>query len=250
MPKSLLAGQSVTKIRILKLNHKKLNCAFTLAEVLITLAIIGVVAAITIPALMNRTQDKEFKTKMKKEYSVLSEAFQSLKNDYGDSIIDAFADCPHPEAPDRCLKDTFKQKLSYWQECETDNFPEGVCVVPYTDITRLNGDAHGGLYFDGSESTLNLNDGSSVTFVGNSLTCQWALNASTYTNACGMAVLDVNGLKKPNTIGKDIYLFFIMADVLRPASVSSLETSVTGGSDDCNTGTNRGYSCASKYLSD
>ena len=33
--------------------------AFTLAEVLITLVIIGIIAAITIPALMNNTNDEE-----------------------------------------------------------------------------------------------------------------------------------------------------------------------------------------------
>lgn len=40
--------------------------AFTLAEVLITLGIIGVVAAMTIPTLMNKTNDAELKSAYKK----------------------------------------------------------------------------------------------------------------------------------------------------------------------------------------
>ena len=47
---------------------------FTLAEVLITLGIIGVVAAMTIPTLMNQTGQAEFKTGFKKMISVLNQA--------------------------------------------------------------------------------------------------------------------------------------------------------------------------------
>ncbi len=48
--------------------------AFTLAEVLITLAIIGVVAAITIPSVISNSQQSEFKTGLKKAVSVLNSA--------------------------------------------------------------------------------------------------------------------------------------------------------------------------------
>ena len=51
--------------------HKK--AAFTLAEVLITLGIIGVVAALTIPSLIQKYQDKQFKTAYKKAYSDFSQ---------------------------------------------------------------------------------------------------------------------------------------------------------------------------------
>ena len=50
------------------------KAAFTLAEVLITLAIIGVVAAITIPAIIANYQDKVLETAYKKSMSVLSNA--------------------------------------------------------------------------------------------------------------------------------------------------------------------------------
>ena len=51
--------------------------AFTLAEVLITLAIIGVVAAITIPSVIANAQQQEFKTGLRKAVSVLNEAIQT-----------------------------------------------------------------------------------------------------------------------------------------------------------------------------
>ena len=48
--------------------------AFTLAEVLITLGIIGVVAAMTMPTLINSTQGAQYKTAYKKALSVMSQA--------------------------------------------------------------------------------------------------------------------------------------------------------------------------------
>ena len=49
---------------------------FTLAEVLITLSIIGVVATMTLPALMTNTQEQQAKTGLKKAINVLTEASQ------------------------------------------------------------------------------------------------------------------------------------------------------------------------------
>ena len=68
---------------------------FTLAEVLITLAIIGVVAALTIPSVIVKTQQQEFKTAAKKAHSVLSQAAQltEVKDGYtfsdGEYFIEA-----------------------------------------------------------------------------------------------------------------------------------------------------------------
>ena len=50
------------------------HSGFTLAEVLITLGIIGVVAAMTMPTLMNATNGAQYKTAYKKALSVLSQA--------------------------------------------------------------------------------------------------------------------------------------------------------------------------------
>lgn len=49
---------------------------FTLAEVLITLTIIGVIATMTLPALMTNTQEQQAKTALKKGINTLTEAAQ------------------------------------------------------------------------------------------------------------------------------------------------------------------------------
>lgn len=58
--------------------------AFTLAEVLITLGIIGVVAAMTMPTLIANHQKKETVTKLKAFNSIMGQAFQMAKAENGD----------------------------------------------------------------------------------------------------------------------------------------------------------------------
>lgn len=55
-------------------NQMRKSLGFTLAEVLITLAIIGVVAAMTIPSVIINTNQQEYKTGLKKAVSVLNQA--------------------------------------------------------------------------------------------------------------------------------------------------------------------------------
>lgn len=57
--------------------------AFTLSEVLITLGIIGVVAAMTLPALIQNWNEKASVTKVKKAYSLLNQAYLRSKEDNG-----------------------------------------------------------------------------------------------------------------------------------------------------------------------
>lgn len=59
------------------------KAAFTLAEVLITLAIIGIVAAITIPSLIQSYKKTEYSTKLKKFYSTMQQAIQMSEIDNG-----------------------------------------------------------------------------------------------------------------------------------------------------------------------
>ena len=77
MPLGLFASKSVS-CRISKSDlHKKV--AFTLAEVLITLGVIGVVAAFTIPSLIQKYQMKNFEVAFKKQYSVLNNAINYIQ---------------------------------------------------------------------------------------------------------------------------------------------------------------------------
>ena len=59
--------------------------AFTLAEVLITLGIIGVVAAMTLPTLVGNYKKAQTVSQLKKVYSVLSQSMLSSVNANGDS---------------------------------------------------------------------------------------------------------------------------------------------------------------------
>ena len=57
------------------------KAAFTLAEVLITLGIIGIVAAITIPMLMTKYEKIRNVNQLKKTYSELSQAFKAASEE-------------------------------------------------------------------------------------------------------------------------------------------------------------------------
>ena len=63
-----------------KLHKKK---GFTLAEVLITIAIVGVVAAMTLPNLIQNYQKKVISTKLKKFQAMMSQAILMAEQDFG-----------------------------------------------------------------------------------------------------------------------------------------------------------------------
>lgn len=62
----------------------KRRAAFTLAEVLITLGIIGVIAAMTLPALIQKNNNRVVETRLQKFYSSINQAIQRAEVDYGD----------------------------------------------------------------------------------------------------------------------------------------------------------------------
>ncbi|MDD3237980.1 MAG: type II secretion system protein [Candidatus Gastranaerophilales bacterium] len=80
--------------------------AFTLAEVLITLVIIGIIAALTIPSLLNKTNDEEKKVGVKKAYSVLHQAVMKFEADSGENLEDLTNKC----SDDQCWYDEFYSK--------------------------------------------------------------------------------------------------------------------------------------------
>ena len=66
----------------------KRKSAFTLAEVLITLVIIGVIAAITVPTLLNNIRGEEYRTAYKKSISALNQAIRNHYATTGKQVAD------------------------------------------------------------------------------------------------------------------------------------------------------------------
>ena len=79
-------------IKNLKLLPTKAEVGFTLAEVLITLGIIGIVATLTIPSLINNYQKKQTVTKLQKAISVLNQAYKLAYDDVGEPTPKAALD--------------------------------------------------------------------------------------------------------------------------------------------------------------
>ena len=82
---------------------------FTLAEVLITLVIIGVIAAMTIPTLINKTNNQEYVSRLKKAYSVLSAATNQLIFEDGTPKASIGGWAVNAES----VHNMYKKKLSY-----------------------------------------------------------------------------------------------------------------------------------------
>lgn len=156
------------------------NKAFTLSEVLITLGIIGVVAALTIPALMNSTSEKELKTAWKKNYSDISNALTLVRNENGgDLVYDQTVPGFHS------FFDDLSSHLSYSQK-----FPANGGWHAANAWKGLDGTPCG--VVNGGSPLLILNNGVIILFGG--------FNGQTFD-----LIVDVNGKKGPNVIGRDIF---------------------------------------------
>ena len=106
--------------------------AFTLAEVLITLAIIGIVAAMTIPIVIARTTQSEYRTGAKKAFTTLSNVVQqlALQEDMAPEDYEERTDAQNQE-----YVRLMKQRLQIMRE-ETDS--EGNPVFYTTDGIRFH----------------------------------------------------------------------------------------------------------------
>ena len=65
-------------------NRKFKLIAFTLAETLITIGIIGIVAAMTLPAITSKYRKQEVSARLKKFYTIMNQAIIMSENDNGD----------------------------------------------------------------------------------------------------------------------------------------------------------------------
>lgn len=204
----------------------KISCAFTLAEVLITLGIIGVVAAMTIPTLMKNTQDAELKSAFKKIFAMFSQAAMSISNDNGGTLMGVFqtgssdnvinAVTPYFKTAKICSTGNL---LNCWDAGGTwKYYNESIATFAETDSANFYVENGGFILNDGTlvyataQSSATCNGG----WLHYHLTgCGGSSNAgdSTYNSKiCTGFLVDVNGRKGPNTVGRDIFSIFFTSD--------------------------------------
>ncbi len=167
--------------------------AFTLAEVLITLGIIGVVAAMTMPTLLNSTQGAQYRTAYKKALSVLSQAvvLNVALDDY-DLSQASQTGATGENGTSASVYNLFNNRMNVARVCA------GACDST-NDQWSANNNAN--IKFGGKDSSANytffFNDGITLTFEQNAANCSEG-NATTGEGTICLGAIDVNGAKNPN----------------------------------------------------
>ena len=217
--------------------------AFTLAEVLITLGIIGIVAALTMPSLISNHKKKVYVTQLKKTFSVLSQGLALAK--VQDDV---------PEFKDTKLYNLLKQPHFSIETVENEAKKYFQIVKSCIGATcglecskSLNGGRGcSGPYIWPSDNiySLYLNDGSVIGFI----------SASSHYNGLIDIVVDINGEKLPNQYGRDIFRFAVdNNDKLVPWDDSGTgECYINGGEGDpcIDPKRDHGWCCAQRIMAD
>lgn len=186
--------------------------AFTLAEVLITLAIIGVVAAITIPSLMNKINNDQYVQQLKKTYSELSQATNLILNENGGDFTGQCED-----DGEECLRDLYKSKMIGVRTCVIG--VDEACWHKPSNWYYLSGAAVNAT--DAGHAVLIENSGTYLSFNQYSKNCSSSSDGIVNADGCGRVRVDLNGMKPPNTIGRDIFDFHILKNKIVPRGTSS-----------------------------
>lgn len=161
-------------------NQMRKSLGFTLAEVLITLAIIGVVAAMTIPSVIINTNQQEYKTGLKKAVSVLNQAITMNMALEGLAPSDTIDEAPENTYKTRTLMNYLGSRLNVIKQTNTLEFGGGNAAF-YTA--------------DGMRFEFNKSAGGATGMLGADATAQQG--ACTSKTPC-IVLVDVNGDRKPN----------------------------------------------------
>ena len=192
--------------------------AFTLAEVLITLGIIGVVAALTMPSLITNYQKKAFATKLKQTYSILknAEELSTIENgqskdwNYNDAsgslnITDKAAWFDTYYAP--YLKAN-KMSKSYLYS-NSANIKNMLGANPYTS------------------SSVSASTNPSYQLANGAIVTVWS------NNQFLVFAVDLNGFQRPNVIGKDIFDFELYWRAPRSLTAGNMITDRSAAINSC-----------------
>lgn len=186
------------------------HLGFTLAEVLITLGLIGVVAAMTIPTLIISSQKIQYMSGLQKAYSQFSQALQAMTQSE-DCVVDLA--CTGAFALNKTSKDLGQELSKYLKlskDCGMTPAGQG-CLSPSVNSN-----------FDGSGTPIALDtdtnfekfitaDGMSFAIINGATNCDTDLGGTLgyMAKTCGYLYVDINGPKEPNNLGRDVFMFFI-----------------------------------------
>ena len=239
-PKKKVAFTLAEGATHVELPPTKVKFAFTLAEVLITLGIIGVVAAITIPGLINNYKANKLRTQFLKSYSTIQQAFKLMQED--DVSLD-----PTTYATSTYYK-TFMKYLQAPTDCGLGDKKIYPCAYirnsadpAFKYYKTLDGANASMAYFD--DGQIALQDGTLLMFE----------NFSDITDGDPTRVyisVDLNGAKNPpNRWGYDLFTFQLVDEQIKAMG----EKGTKFGDNYCNlnlTNEYNGIACASKAKND
>lgn len=217
---------------------KKRKLAFTLAEVLITLGIIGIVAAITIPQLINNYKAKRLRTQFLKSYSTIQQAFKEMEADDVSTDPTTYNTLEYYK--------TFMNYLQAPMDCGIGDNKYLPCVYmrdssskDYKPYKTYDGKTNASMIlFD--DGQIALQDGTLLLFEN------YAPRMRVFVS------VDLNGYNnKPNRWGYDLFTFQLADNQLK--AMGDTGTTYTDLSTYCNVNSQdeyNGIACAKKALSD
>lgn len=187
--------------------------AFTLSEVLITLTILGIIAAVIIPSIHRSFQDRIQITGMKRAYSILENAFQIAFANEGNIYTWNWPDgLSNTTKNSNYLAEVMTRYISTAKYCGSASgcFPNRKAYFisgnPHPFYKALNGTV--GQYNTWTEANRHgkilLKNGMAMSFGLGS----WSLNVEDrYDYGLGHIMVDINGENGPNRYGYDVFVF-------------------------------------------
>ncbi len=206
---------------------------FTLAEVLITLAIIGVVAALTIPSVVKNYQKTQTISKLKKVYSSLSQAFNQSQAENG--MYQTWETGTYPGAYEYFEK-YWKPYLKVQKRCTSYSDCGYESNTPWKNIK--NGAVGEVLISTNYRTTFIMQDGTLI----NLYVAGGANSAPEST-----IYVDLNNSKEPNRYGRDLFVFYRTEKGILPACYTSTYDNIQAN---CSKNSNGGTCCARKLALD
>jgi len=221
---------------------------FTLAEVLITLGIIGIVAMLILPPLVQNYQEKETITQLKRIYSILSQASLAAVADNGDASSWVTTAASWNDVS-TAFVDTLAPYLKIAKRC--DFSAGGGCFAQGVMYKRLNGNNYA-VFDDFVDIRLKfrLEDGTSVAYYPYSTRCTTVEGTGVALGStCGEFMIDLNGYKGPNIQGVDFFsIHLTKTGILVPEGVPDDKTVFASASGCQDKSTAAGWACAGWIL--